>query len=345
MAVAQSVQGAAQIGKTTEITLAAATIYNYGPPYSNLAIAPNFSCLYLYFDATSVLRAKMVPVADLAKYATACLDAVDPKVAPGGQLLSITRYPRAAKFDDVPPVARWDWDRESRKYYIGIKCSAETWCDIGKTGVAGSVSYLLGTAPTTGDRVVRVKGWYDEQNLGWRTSTTAPVVPSGIVGTVIPAVNLADLKNPPAFEQFVTVAHVALDASAAPSAVPFMKKKLNLNPVSVLSHAPPLWEPKRLNKLELCFGTQGSCRVSWTTEPEDVRCASRAWFGWPIHRWYVRITAAGESAAKFRCVRRHGHEDFPLPIPGTTRWRWILDDETIWTECTQGCCQTETKAS
>jgi hypothetical protein len=238
-------------------------------------------------------------------------------------------------------VARWDWDPASRRYYIGIKCK-DAWCEIGKDGTSTSASYLLGVPPTSGDRVVRVKGWYDEQNLAWRPPAGAKLQPSGVIGTVIPTEKLAALKDPPAFASFVTVAYIALDASAAaPGAVPYLKAKLNLNPVTVLSATPPLWDPKRLNKLELCFGTRSKCEVSWTTEPENVRCADN-WGGWPIHRWWVRITAAGESIPKFRCVTRRDHSDYNEPIPGTTRWRWILGDDTVWAECTQGCCQTET---
>jgi len=186
-----------------------------------------------------------------------------------------------------------------------------------------------------------VKGWYDEQNLAWRTSATAPLEASGILGTVIPAANLGALAAPAAFQSFATVAYVALDTTAAkPGAVAFFKKKLNLNPVSVVGSSAPQWDPARLNKLELCFGTQSSCGVTWTTEPTSSRCDGTS-FGMPIRRWWERITAAGETVPQYRCVTRRDHAGFSGGIPATARWRWFLGDDTIWTECIQGCCQIE----
>jgi hypothetical protein len=96
--IGQSVQAVPQIGKVTDKSLAAAAIYSYGPGYNDLGIGPNFNCLYVYFDNTAVLRAKMVHVDELAKYPTACLDAVDPKTAPG-RVLSITKSPSIASED------------------------------------------------------------------------------------------------------------------------------------------------------------------------------------------------------------------------------------------------------
>jgi hypothetical protein len=337
--VRQSVQGVPQIGAVTVKSLAAAAIFSYGPGYTPLAIGPNFNCLYVYFDATGALRAKMVHVDKLEAYPTACLDAVDPNTAPG-QILNVNKSHKGATAD-FPAVARWDFDPKTRQYFIGIACN-DAWCEVGRTSSSTSNSYVAGIAPAPGDRVVRVKGWYDEQTLAWKPSATAPLEVSGVVGTVIPAPNLGALMGEPAFASFVTVAYVALDVSAAkPGAAAFYKNKLNLNPVSVAGSSPPQWDPARLNKMEQCFGTQSSCGVVWTTEPANMRCPAKQ-FGLPIHRWWQRITAAGETAGQYRCVTRRDHAGFGGSIPATARWRWILGDDTIWTECTQGCCQTET---
>ena len=336
--VRQSVQAVPQIGARTATSLAAAAIFSYGPGYTPLAIGPNFNCLYVYFDATGVLRAKIVHVDKLASYPTACLDAVDPNTA-AGQILTVTKSPRRPAAN-IPAVARWDWDPTTKQYFVGIACN-DAWCEVGRNAGSTSRSYVDGVVPVPGDHVVRTKGWYDEQNLAWRPSPTAPVEPSGIVGTVIPAPQLGTLNGPTAFHTFVTIGYVALDASAAkPGAVAFFKTKLNLNAVSVVGTAPPQWDPSRLNKLELCFGTQSGCGVTWTSEASKLRCPGTS-LGLPIHRWWQRITAAGETVGKYRCVTRRDHSGFAPGIPATTRWRWILGDDTIWGACTQGCCQTE----
>jgi hypothetical protein len=339
LTVRQSVQAVPQIGAVTVRVLSAAAIFSYGPGYTPLAIGPNFNCLYVYFDPTGTLRAKMVHVDRLEAYPTACLDAVDPNREPG-QILSVNKSPKGPTAD-VPAVARWDFDSATQQYFIGIACN-DAWCEVGRSGNSTSRSYVASVAPTPGDRVVRVKGWYDEQNLAWQPSSGAPLEASGVVGTVIPAPNLGSLMGEPAFASFVTVAYVALDVSAAkPGAAAFYKKKLNLNPASVAQGSPPRWDPARLNKLEQCFGTASSCGVVWTTEPANVQCPSTS-YGFPIHRWWQRITAAGETAGRYRCATRRDHSTFTSAIPATARWRWILGDDTIWTECTQGCCQTET---
>jgi hypothetical protein len=307
LAVRQSVQAVPQVGKVTVKSLAAAAIFSYGPGYTPLAIGPNFNCLYVYFDANGALRAKMVHVDKLEAYPTACLDAVDPNTAPG-QILSVNKTAKGATAD-FPAVARWDFDPKTRQYFVGIACN-DAWCEVGRMSSSTSRSYVAGVAPTPGDRVVRVKGWYDEQTLAWKPSPTAPLEASGVVGTVIPAPNLGAMMGQPAFASFVTVAYVALDVSAAkPGAAAFYKNKLNLNPVSVATTSPPQWDPARLNKLEQCFGTQSSCGVVWTTEPANMRCPAKQ-FGLPIHRWWQRITAAGETAGKYRCVTRRDHAGF-----------------------------------
>ena len=335
-----SVQAFSQLVRTTVLSLAAATVYNYGPGYTPLGLQANFSCLYVYTDQTSQLRAKIVHVDQLPQIDDACLNAVDPNAAVG-QVLSITRTPTVP--GDAPAVARWDFDPSSHHYYIGLQCG-DGWCEIGKANEDhGSKSYLLGVAPVSGDRVVRVKGWYDEQILAWKPHPDKPSEPSGVVGTIIPVPNLGTLQGRPAFKRFITVAYAALDtANASPHVVKYFKDKLNMLPVSVVGSGG--WDPKRLNRMELCFGSERDCGVQWTTEPASARCPA---FGpaparKTILRWYTRITPAGEPlGAQYRCVTRRDHADAGKQIPVTTRWRWILDDETVWTECTQGCCQTE----
>jgi hypothetical protein len=62
--------------------------------------------------------------------------------------------------------------------------------------------------------------------------------------------------------------------------------------------------------------------------------------------WWVRIVSAetGRPVAH-RCIRREPTRDGPHPmppgmkIPGSTRWRWLAEDESGWAECTQGCCE------
>jgi hypothetical protein len=58
--------------------------------------------------------------------------------------------------------------------------------------------------------------------------------------------------------------------------------------------------------------------------------------------WWLRIVSGTPAKAKYFCVHRRGHEDIAgLDIPGIVRWRWALNDETIWIRCLEGCCEAE----
>jgi hypothetical protein len=66
-----------------------------------------------------------------------------------------------------------------------------------------------------------------------------------------------------------------------------------------------------------------------------------------VHRSPPDVTAdladhpelGGAMATAGFAAQRHPHPGFP--IPGTLRWRWLADDETIWVRCDDGCCQVQ----
>jgi hypothetical protein len=63
--------------------------------------------------------------------------------------------------------------------------------------------------------------------------------------------------------------------------------------------------------------------------------------------YYKRDRSSGEWQAKI--VSASGQEVVknvryrPAPrgvaVPATARWRWLPDDETVWTKCDEGCCE------
>jgi hypothetical protein len=56
--------------------------------------------------------------------------------------------------------------------------------------------------------------------------------------------------------------------------------------------------------------------------------------------WHAKIVSAGGQTS-YRKVLRHSHDGMGLDIPGTLRWRWVRDDETVWARCLEGCCQVQ----
>jgi hypothetical protein len=207
-----------------------------------------------------------------------------------------------------------------------------------------SDSYVLDGAATPGQaRVVGIKGWYDEQELAWNPPE-GTAIPSHIKGTVIPHPDLG-LKTFDAFASgtWVPVAYVALDTTGAvPGAVPYYQRKLNLEPIKVQL---PL---ERLNQVYSCYGTREHCRVP-ASDPSTGTCGKETNFArLPVRFWWAKIESAQTHTIHYRCITQRDHKQalatWHLAMPGTARFRWLLGDETIWVECTGGCCEAGTRS-
>jgi len=323
-----------------------AEIYTWGGNYPPLGIKPGFNCLYLFVTGGQQ-RARMVPIANLptANQDSSCI-VPRPDMATntgyGKELLVRQDTEPGLTADDYPPVARWDWDAVHLKQYIGIRCGS-AWCEIGDSDLV--VSTALGTAPSfatvSGDpptpnetlRVTRIKGWYDRQQLATKP-WFSPLQPGAVWGTIIPnpALGRKDhddvsyfhptTTNPP----WVEVAVVRVPEDYSMSVAKFANGD---------------------NSVALCYGTTQECQVddSKVSGCKTSAIAHSSYTGsvtpaTPL--WWVRITAEGTSP-QFRCVEWRDHSADALSlgyrIPGTARWRWLLEDETTWARCTEGCCE------
>jgi hypothetical protein len=221
---------------------------------------------------------------------------------------------------------RWDRDPVSGHQYIGVRCG-QWWCEVGEeTGFQSSLpavdepagsAYLEAFTQFDGvaeisqrerDRVIGVKGWYDQQVLAV-LSGDGRLTPSGVTGTIIPhpALDRAELTNEH-FREWRPAAYVYLDA-------PYKGKILTL--------------PQGLTELDLCFGTPATCDI----DPVPSGCAAvvgEAWWG--------RLRSEGQ-VPEYRCL---WHDATSKVIPaGSARWRWLEDDETTWVRCVEGCCTTQ----
>ena len=184
-----------------------------------------------------------------------------------------------------------------------------------------------------------MKGWYDQQVLAWNPARSTKPTSSGIIATVVPVDSLVEMADSTHFRNFVPVAHVRLDAThALPGAVDYYQKEFNWSPAPVLYAG--AWNPNELNLMELCFGNTTSCQIP-RSALAGSRCPVSAPNGDTYVRWWLRVTAAGSGQVKYRCVTRRYHMEYSGKLPGTARWRWIVDDDTVWAECAQGCCQVE----
>ena len=184
---------------TTRLT-AIAQVWTTGT-YAPLGLDSGFACIVLQWDGPVAwshrrnYHAWMVPVANQIL----CASPLD-LPASSAFYLGAKELPAQTNGDgpdEIPPVARWDWDRLRGEQYVGIACPSG-WCELHGEDrhhpLAHSSSHnykVPGGLNIHGKegRVVRQKGWYDEQYL----ASTKPALGAspkldgaGAFGTVFP---------------------------------------------------------------------------------------------------------------------------------------------------------------
>jgi len=236
---------------------------------------------------------------------------------------------------DIPVVARWEWDVRSNTQVIGFKC-LDGWCEVGALGkvpetgpdLTGTMS---GIAGLSGSPVLKVKGWYDEQRLspaknGWWTPGKGPL---SVVGTIVPAPGL-DQLDAASFASWQVIAYVNLSAPSTEyhSAQRFVPMTPAGN-VTTISFCMEDWGgPNPLDTGQGCQGISIALRQGATCVPEPTA---------PTIHWWAKTIPADNSDPRYWCIVRRS-APAGVPVPGTARWRWLADDETTWGRCGGACC-------
>ena len=302
-----------------------ATIFSFDSAYSPLGIQPGFNCLFFFpvqINGTAGWEARVLPV---GKNQFACKEPLTRKGS-GGTPLTVSTVPELKPgFDVPPPVARWDWDATSQTQYIGIRCGG-AWCEVHpKLGSGVAFNSSIPIAPLRSHS----KGWYDEQILMVADAAGKGPEVSAITGTFIPDEHLGKGDGPALTSRFITgwqrVAEVAIRGNAGG-----YTSKLNL-----FTSGEKMGE----NTVLLCYAEPGQPNNCTGVDPAKMKCADN---------WYSAIVHGNLSDAASRtqyfCVIRRTHDvasgmrSHP-PIPGVVRWRWALNDETMWVRCLNGCCE------
>jgi hypothetical protein len=281
--------------------------------YAPLGIQQGFNCLY----QTASSEAWMVPVGDDE---FGCLEPRDAQSTKGTRLevrLDMTGdFPAA----DVPEAVRWDWDPSRAEQYIGFRCGGR-WCGAGRPGftpsavpeqvVATPFEHIDGYSPASkseAGRVVRLKGWGDQQQLA-EPDGRGGLVPGSVTGTIYPHPLLDRLDDRGPFEAgWIPVAYVFLDGDS-----PTYKQKSNFD--------------AGVNRVYLRYGNPAEIipmDVSTATCPTEP--------GW----WTKVVSARGD--VSYRCNSYLAHDG--LEVPGSVRWGWDPNDEPTWVRCPNGCCTT-----
>jgi hypothetical protein len=87
---------------------------------------------------------------------------------------------------------------------------------------------------------------------------------------------------------------------------------------------------ERMNRIYLCsIGPQNNCAGSESVgdcNDGDVE-------------WRAKIIRAEDGDSLFKCAKRCDMDTAEYLIPGTSRWRWLPNDEGVWMRCRNGCCE------
>jgi hypothetical protein len=146
--------------------------FNAGKPVAFVHIGPNgsmlpapfdrrgYQCVFLRRNGDAWAAAFMaISVQSDTAARNACLKATMPSSA---NATVFRRIEMPSPTSEPPsPVARWDWDAQNTRQYLGIRCG-NGWCEIGATGSTSSGGNHL-------------KGRYDEQHVVLPTSNAYSV--------------------------------------------------------------------------------------------------------------------------------------------------------------------------
>lgn len=294
-----------------------AEIFSYNGTYPALAISPLWNCLFLAVRQNGWVAVMRNDGEDEGDCRTPVL--LSALAQGSATLLEVHRdAPTGYNPDQVPFVARWEWDPEAREQVIGVACGL-AWCEIGRPRFRTEPPPVAGNGPfgpgSGAEYILRFKGWYDEQELG-TVDRGRDIHPSGVRGYVIPIGRLGSFSTYSAFNEWQTVAYVALSHESSS-----YQHKLNF--VAGSLDAPP----STLAICQLMAGCVGVPPNLISSCAPDVGPSGST-------RWWLRISTATDTL--YKCATRRGSTE---TVPGTARWRWLADDETTWMRCTNGCCE------
>jgi hypothetical protein len=298
----------------------AAIIYSYQKPYDVLpeqgypllGIKTGFNCLYLQPDGKNWTAF----VTQLDKHTNKCNE-----VWSGKERHMLQVHPLAPPDgytpQDIPPVARWDWDASHSWQYIGIRCG-NWWCEAGPEGFRPSENHLPIPAEVTsheGKRPYLVKGWFDQQLLAVEDhASPVRLRPGAMMGTVVP-IHTPEEKSFIDYQGGLSRAHIFVTGGDYP--------KLGLK------QHPPTEGPGQPNWITVKAPPGGS--------EYNPAAMEETWEG----AWHP----SSGTMKPTKVIRRSPHAyslgvmPGSLDIPATARWRWTVRDETVWTECIQHCCE------
>jgi hypothetical protein len=281
-------------------------------PYGPLGIAPGTACLILRargpedWQAAIVNQSQPLRIRGGRQYASCADNMTWRNVAAQSVPLVVKRQKGVDLKGDtiVPPTARWDWDSEHRINYIGVKCDATTWCEIGPSGFVPSVPLQNGARQDV------IKGYYDQQYLAAQGGDRV----SNVFATIMPGSDAKDAKTiKHRIPRWYRVAYIELHETpqngGGAAQFDFYLRKFfaNVNVGTVASRR-----------------ASGELRI----RPKNILTRYTDYHG----------EIYGKSDTTWN-VKFRWHPSAVVKA-ATVRWRWDAKDETAWSYCDPaGCCE------
>lgn len=276
-------------------------------PYEPLDLSPGLNCLVIRARSAKDWDAEIVPPTPTSgsPYGD-CPN--DLKWSEDASAKKLTVQPQRA-FDlqhrqIAPPVARWDMDPDTKLNYIGVKCDATTWCEIGKYGFKVSPAQQPKGYPI-------YKGYYDEQLL----ADESGIKVSSVFGTVMPGRHTEDIRQMkhyiPRAWHAATMTFTETAAAFSSAYVSYYRKYFapGATPTSPTFSSPFEIRPSNILKIHSGYGGRlnGNHLVNGSGAVTDS-------VDYHIHSKSIRVA--------------------------TVRWRWDQRDEKVWSYCDpEGCCE------
>jgi hypothetical protein len=217
-------------------------------------------------------------------------------------MMAVTAMPFSGRPADIPASARFHEDEREATYFIGLRC-LDRWCIIGgvPSPMAKRPVHRGDPPPPLSKRAWVMIGAHDEQKLAIVRGMGPQPHPSRIRASVTPVDDLDQLDE----SDYATWRDVAT----------FW---LRDDPEGTK------YAPDCPTKPRGCWGLRRG-KNTLQLRYDGV--------------WHAQVLPGGNGTPWPLDVNDCAH--FDVMVPGTARFHWRDDDDTVWIRCSQGCCQVQ----
>jgi hypothetical protein len=229
-----------------------------------------------------------------------------------------------------PSTVRWDYHPQTRQMYLGVACGPH-WCLV---GLAEPSPAAQNPGPPSMSFKERVKGWNDEQYLGYLPGPGTKLRPSNLAARLVPHLNLENWWHGPGTCD-VPTSELNKEYHAATIKIMGQDRP---DDAALRFYEGTWW---RLPPDTVVGGDSLHIMVTLTSQTSGnaryVHLRNQQIVGTSYGP--LKVERREDDAATCAALRSLPRERFPHGPPGTARWGWSEDDESAWVRCGYGCCR------